>query len=130
MMRKLDKDTQKIFKVLAIKKAANQAKYAKTRDIHNRILAKMDEVNENIQRAKVDEQVAQRKFFEREQNQTASDLEMRQYIEETKKAIYNLRLQEKNKLLLQGKKMELEELLRVYQIEMLKLDKKAEYLLS
>ena len=124
------KELKKLKKVLSIKRSSTEAKYAQTKQIQNMVHDKLTEVCQNIERAKQDEITAQEDFFGREHNQAASENDLRGYIEVSKTAIYNLRKEEKNKLLLEQKALELDALLKDYQRQLLKIDKKAEYLFS
>lgn len=124
------KELKKLKKVLSIKKSSTEAKYAQTKKIQNLVNDKIEEVCQKIERAKQDEQDAQQSFFGQEQGKTASDEDIRQYVEDAKAASYNLRREEKNKRLLEQKYLELEAVLKEYQSQILKIDKKASHLLS
>jgi len=124
------KELKKLKKVLSIKKSSTEAKYAQTKKIQNLVNDKIEEVCQKIERAKQDEQEAQQNFFGQEQGKTASDEDIRQYVEDAKAASYNLRKEEKNKRLLEQKSLELEAVLKEYQSQILKIDKKASHLFS
>lgn len=123
-------ELKKLKKVLAIKKSSTEAKYAQTKKIQNMVHDKIAEVCQKIERAKQDEIAAQEAFFGREQDKAASETDLREYVEGAKAASYNLRKEEKNKLLLEQKSLELDALLKDYQRQLLKIDKKAEHLFS
>lgn len=124
------KELKKLKKVLSVKKTATEAKQNQTRKIQTLVREKIEEVKGKLDQARQNEADAQAGFFGAGTDGKITDKDLSQYVIDSKKAAEAIRKEEKNILLLEKKYLELEEIIKSYQVEILKIDKKAEHLFS
>jgi hypothetical protein len=123
------KDMNKLKKVLAIKRGSIEAKYSQIKQIQSMVVEKIEEIVGNLEEAERASIEAEAAFFGSNQN-LVTEAEIRRFMGEAKAAAKRKLKDVKNKELLEAKMLELEEVIRSYQLQIVKLDKKADFLFS
>ncbi len=138
------KNLQKVLQVLKVKRLAQESKYAQTKEVCNLIIDKIQNIDSDIESLNNRSASIRKAFFngtatqpsrsQSQQDQSNSEKcvkikDIHEYIEASSKINYSLKTNMKNKALLNNKLFELNETLKLYQAEMLKIDRKREHLL-